>query len=201
MLPFTLQSQEIDLNDAQDLYARLNSGQFLPDDLETLKYLQQSIEDTLVIRKTFSDKNGVNHLEIQVINPCGENKHDGWINHIVVRLSNKNYSDTLIYYNPRVAMTLINLLERNIALKTVSGRQAVFFSFARCGNADDDLQVICIVFYDHKKYIYPINLRGVDFENYKIVDDLNEKFKYLPRKLRKKLIKHFNSQNKAAIWF
>jgi len=202
---------DIDLNDAQDLYRRLNSGQLLPGDLETLNYLQQQYsEDTLVIRKTFNDKNGKNQLDVVVINPCLQLKEfeeavmydnwrkyyriDGWINYITVSLNNKNYSDTLIYYNPGVAMSLIHLLERNITLKTISGRKAVFIPFSYCGTSDDDIQITCIVFYDHQKYLYPINLQGADFQNYKIVDDLNEKFEDLPKELKKELIEHINSQ-------
>ena len=43
--------------------------------------------DTLVIHKTFSDRNGNNNLEIKVINPCRENKYDGGINYIITRFS------------------------------------------------------------------------------------------------------------------
>jgi hypothetical protein len=198
---------------SEDFYNRLNSGQALPDDSQTLKQLQQGIHDTLVIRKTFSDKNGNNNLEIKVINPCrlAENlefgsddfwkyyRVDGIINYIEVCLTNKNYSDTLIYYNPDVSMSLINLLESNISLKPVAGKQAVFIPFTCCGNADDDRQITCIVFYDHEKYIYHINLRGEAFENYKIVDNLDEKFKDLPKKLKTELVKHINSRYKEVI--
>jgi len=201
------------LCEAEGLYNRLNAGQFDLSDLQTLEKLKLSIEDTLLIRKTFSDKNGNNNLEIKVINPCrlAENfepgsddfwKHyrvDGIINYIEVCLTNKNYSDTLIYYNPYVLMSLINLLESNIALKSISGKQAVFIPFTNCTMADDHKQITCIVFYDHRKYIYHINLRGEEFENYKIVENLDEKFKDLPKKLKTELIKYINSQYKEVI--
>ena len=215
LLP-TLQAQEREFDvwgfynssASEDFYNRMNSGQSLLDDQQTLKQLQQFIRDTLVIRKTFSDKNGNNNLEIKVINPCqlAENfeygsddfwkycRVDGLINYIEVCLTNKKYSDTLIYYNSGVAMSLINLLESNIVLKSISGKQAVFIPFAYCGNADDDMQITCIVFYDYQKYIYHINLHGEDFDNYKIVDNLDEKFNDLPKKLKNELIKHINSQ-------
>jgi len=157
--------------------------------------------DTLVIHKTFHDKNGNNNLEIKVVNPCGENKYDGWINYITVSLHNKNYSDTLIYNNSNYEMSLINLVESNLALKSISGKQAVFIPFAYCGNVDDDKQITCIVLYDHKTHIYRINLRGIEFQNYKIVDDLNEKLKDLPKKLKKKLINHINSQYETILGF
>jgi hypothetical protein len=146
--------------------------------------------DTLVIHKIFSDKNGNNNLEITVLNPCGEIKSDGWENYITVRLHNKNYSDTLTYSNPNYEMTLINLVENNIVLKLIAGKQAVFIPFAYCGTADDDKQIAYIVFYNHKATIHHINLRGEDFNNYKIVDNLDEKLRKIPKKLRKELIKH-----------
>ena len=217
----TLQAQEIKFDVAdfynsdifEDFYNRLNSGKSLPDDYQTLKQLQLSIHDTLVIHKTFNDKNGNNNLEIKVINPCrlAENfeygsddfwkyyRVDGVINYIEVYLTNKNYSDTLIYYNPYVTMSLINLSESDIALKSISGKQAVFILFSHCAMADDNKQITCIVFYDHRKYIYQINLRGVEFDNYRIVDNLDEKLKNLPKKLKTELIKHINSEYKEVI--
>jgi hypothetical protein len=207
-------------NAADDFYSRLNSGQPLPGDLQTLEYLQRFIRDTLVINKTFNNKNGVNRLEIEVINPCREprnieefNSEDSWkyyrydgvINYIVVRLTNKNYSDTLVYYHPGVLMNLINPLERNITLKTISGRQAVFIPFAYCGTQDPErIQISCIILYNRQKYIYhniDLHVYDADLENYKVFDDLNEKFKDLPKKLKKELIKYFNSQNKTAVWY
>ena len=211
-----VQAQEIefDLMDfynsdvAEYFYSRLNSGQLLPDDYQTLEYLKQYANDTIIIHKTFTDKNGNNNLEIKVINPCRlsenieEMRVDGkGINFIFVQLENENYSDTLIYYNPDPQMSLINLVENNIVLKSISGKQAVFILFAYCGNADDDEQITCIVFYYHKKYIYRINLHGVEFQNYKIVDDLNEKLKDLPKKLKKELINHINSQYETVLGF
>ena len=207
----TLQAQELKF-DVADFYNRLNNGQSLPADRQTLEQLQLFIHDTLVIHKIFNDKNGNNNLEIRVINPCrlAENLEedsddfwkyysvDGVINYIEVCLTNKNYSDTLIYYNPNVTMSLINLLESNITLKSISGKEAVFILFSRCEMADDDKQITCIVFYDHRKYIYQINLRGVEFENYRIVDNLDEKLKNLPKKLKMGLIKYINSQYKRG---
>ena len=185
-------------NDFYGFYERANNGQLSNYDKESLEILQRVfIRDTLVISKTFRDKNGYNNLEIEVFDPCFRNlekdRVDGLINYITVRLTNKKYSDTLFYYNPAVYASLINLIESNIFFKSISGKQAVFIPFSYCGMADDDWKITYIVLYDHKKYIYHINLRGEDFQNYKVVDDLNEKLKELPAKLKKELIYHINA--------
>lgn len=157
--------------------------------------------DTLVVRKTVIDRKDTNTLEIKIINPCGENKYDAAKNYMTVRLHSKNRSDTLLYVNPYPQMSLVNFSESNLALKSVSGRQAVFIPFAYCGNADDNRQITVIVLYDREKYIYEINLHGEEFQNYKIVDNLNEKFKGLPRKLKKELIRLINSQYGTILGF
>ena len=67
--------QESDFNDMQNLYERFNNKQLLPGDLEILEALHHScVIDSLVIRKTFNDKNGINRLEIKVFDPCCELK-------------------------------------------------------------------------------------------------------------------------------
>ncbi len=199
-------AQEIDVNDLEISFNRINSGQILPSDHQTLEYLRRYENDSLIIRKMFTDKNGTNKLEIKVVNPCKQSENideirvDGIINYIIIRLQCKDRSrpastDTLTYYNPNVPMSLIHLEESNITLKTIAGKQAVFIPFAYCMSAgDDDIRIAYIVFYDHQKYFYHINLRGQDFANYKIVDDLDEKFKALPPKLKKGFIQLVQSQ-------
>jgi len=232
ILPATLQAQEFgfgeddfDLNDARDLYERLNNKQLLPNDLAILKSLQGDVKDSLVFYKTFTDKNGKNNLEIKIINPCLELKSlnealdengddfwkyfrvDGWINYIVVSLNNKNYSDTLIYYHPGVGMTLMNLLESDIVIKSISNKDALFLSFYYCGTqSPDEREITCIVMHDHKKHLFHITQsndyveKGDNyFTQFKVVDNLDEKLTYLPKKLRKEVIKHIKFRYETTI--
>ncbi|KAF2509089.1 hypothetical protein [Flavobacterium foetidum] len=177
----------------------------LPGDKKILAELQPYITDSLVIHKTFVDKSGKNNLEIKVVNPCKrsenaeEKRVDGWLNYISVRLSNKSFGDTLLYYNPYVAMSLIDLAESTIVVKAYSGKQAVFIPFANCGNADDDRNITYILLYNRKKYVYHIRLHGENFENYTIKDNLTEKFKDLPANLKKGFIQLVQSQYKNVI--
>jgi hypothetical protein len=87
-------------------------------------------------------------------------------------------------------MQTILFRESEIWFKELNRIQAVFIPFAYCGNADNDIQISYIVFYNHQASIYHINLRGEDFANYKIADNLEEKLNDLPQNLRKELIKH-----------
>ena len=230
ILPATLQAQEFgfgeddfDLNDARDLYERLNNKQLLPNDLAILKSLQQwAVQDSLVFYKTFTDKNGKNNLEIKLINPCREPqneaelnseeswkyfRYDGWINYIFVSLSNKNYSDTLVYYHPGVGMTLMNPLESDIVIKSISNKDAIFLFFYYCGTQDpEEREITCIVMHDQKKYLFHITQSngyiekgGNYFPQFKVVDNLDEKLTYLSRKLRKEVIKHIKFRYETTL--
>lgn len=155
--------------------------------------------DTLVINRTFLDINGCNEFVVRVVNPYGENNYGGSENSVTVRLCNENYSDTLIYDNPGYEMSAIRLSEDNIVFRSVDGRRAVFIPFSCGGNADDDMQIACIVLYDHKKQLYHIRLRGEEFQHYKIIDDLNEVFKGLDSRLRMELKGFIESEYEAII--
>jgi len=186
----------------------LNCGQALPEDLKILENLKQYISDTLVIHK-ISDS-GVN-LEIKLINPCysPENedeipRFDGLINYIEIRMKDRNYSDSLVYYNSGVAMSLINLTENNVVFQSITqNKNAVFISFSYCGTTDpDEERITYIVFYDRKKYLFDINLRVTEteyFRNYQIVDDLYDKLKDLPEMLKRTLIKHLHIKHEIHI--
>jgi hypothetical protein len=184
-------------NEVEGFYARLNSGQILLKDQRILDNLLNCCrKDSLVINKEFDNKN----LEITVVNPYYYPEYesnedyprvDGIINYIVVNFN----SDSLVYYNPNPPMSLINLDENNIYMKDIIDKQAVFIPFNYCSNADDEMEIIYIVLYDHQKYLYHITLRGEnEFADYKIIDDLDEKFKDLPAELKQELIDHINAE-------
>jgi hypothetical protein len=179
------------------IYDRFNAGKQLPEDVEVFKYLKRYIYDSLTIHKTFPNKNRENRLEIKVINPCNdevdiEDKNFrvmGMINSISVWLSNKNETDSLVYFNPNVLMSLIKLRKEDIVFKSISNKPAVFIPFSYCGNADDDIIISYIVFYNKKKYLYHINLEGENFCNYRLNDNLDNKLKDMPQKLKNEFIK------------
>lgn len=210
LLSTTLHAQEIDVNDLEDFYTRLNKGQLSNNDRQTFESLQRFVHGSLIIEKTFHDKNGNNELEIKVINPRQfsddldddserEIMVDGWINYIEVRLNNENYSDTLIYYNPTVAESLIHVESNNISLECISGKYAIFIPFFIYNGNIDINTITFIVFYDSQKYLYHINFSGTETEYLKITDDLDEKFKELPGKLKKELIKQVYSNYKTVL--
>jgi hypothetical protein len=179
-------------NKTEGFYARLNSEQILLKDQRILdNLLNCSRKDSIRINKEFNDKN----LEIIVVNPCQlaeENyRVDGIINYIVVNLN----SDLFIYYNPNPMMSLINLEDNNIVVKSIADKQAVFIPFNYCQMADVEINIAYIVLYDNQKYFYHITLRGEnEFAHYKIADNLDEKFKDLPAELKQELIDHINAE-------
>ena len=153
-----------------------------------------------VIHRTFHNDNGLNELEIRVTNPYGGHNYPGGKpNSLTVRLSNGRYADTLVYDNPDYEMSLIALSEANIALRTVGDRTAVIIPFSYGGNADDDLQIGCAVLCDRRKYLFHIRLRGEEFQNYRIVDDLNVIFRELPRVWRRPLTEFIETEYEAIV--
>lgn len=214
-----LSAQEIELDDLHNFYNRINNGQLLPKDNHILQSLQQKYtEDTTIFKKSFYDKNGTNRLEIEVVNPCLEltsfeeaAEHDnwrdyfrvdGWINSVTVILDNEYFSDTLIYYNTGVTLTLTNLLEQNIALEKVLGTEAVIIPFSYCGTLDpDDIQITCIIMHDHKKHLYHFVLTpNGDKRTYKL-DNPDAIFKDLPKNLQDVVVDYFSEQNQETDWY
>lgn len=184
-------------------YSRINSGTTYARDMSILDVMKGYARDSISIDRTFKDSNGKNKLKIKVINPCclddDAYRVDGMINYISVEIANKNFADTLIYYNPDVLMSLISLSESKITLKSIGRRKAVFIPFSYCCNADDDVRMGIIVCCNDKISLYHINLRGEDFANYKINDDLDETFAELSPALKKKLIQFIETQYQTFI--
>ncbi|NDV69866.1 hypothetical protein [Dysgonomonas sp. 25] len=176
-------------------YERLNRGEATPEDLTALSWFSHSSVDTLTIKKTFTDKGAENRLTVQVLNPCicsdemdfEDYRVNGLFNAISAHIENEKYTDSLLYYNPHVAMSLIDLREKEIIFKTVARKTAAIIPFSYCGNADMDITISYILFYDRKKYLIHINYRSrhEGFEDYHLYDNLDEKLKELPTKLKK----------------
>lgn len=180
-----------------DFFHYINSGMTTPEDIRFLKSLETEYRDTLTISRVFSDKNGKNHLEIIVYDNCNDTlevgegyRADGMINCVTAHISNKKGSDSLRYYNPDVMMSLLYLKEKNIVTKNIAGKTAVFAPMIYCGNADVAIWVSYILAYDGKVYLKHIHAQSPEggFDNYQLYDNLDEKLKDLPEKLKKEFI-------------
>jgi len=197
-----IQTISIDFANIEDFYNRINDGTATPQDIEDLNILKSYSSNTLSIIKTHPDNIDRVLLTIEVSSPCNNDfesedfKVDGIVNSISATMHYKGKTDNILYYNPNVLMSLINLKEQNIIIKYIDYKYAVIFPFSYCSNADKDITISYIIFYNHKKYLFHINLTAInDFDKYQLNDDLHTKLKSLPKKIRKEFVTLLNNTN------
>ncbi len=154
------------------------------------------IPDTITTTKTWIDKNGLNMLTIHVNAACNPDTlpHDGHQTMISAQLSNNLYKVKAVYDEPNYQMKMIYFDESDIWYYDINGVKAVFIPFDYCGNADDDMVVSFIILYNKQKYIYHINLKGEDFANYRLNDNLNKKLKKLPKELQPEFVRYLKAK-------
>lgn len=153
-------------------------------------------QDSLIVQKNFKDGNVANKLTVKVINPCNAEKErfDGAVTIIRAAVENKNYSDRIVYNYPDAQSGLINLKINNISDYNINKHQAVLIPFTYCGNWDNDTKVSYIIFYNHKKYLYHIKYYCGEDGKCKLNDNLNVTLKYLPSKVKSKLMKDLETK-------
>ncbi|MBL1220046.1 hypothetical protein JET18_04300 [Chryseobacterium sp. L7] len=158
--------------------------------------LKRYYQDSLIVQKNFKDGNVPSKLTVKVINPCNAEKErfDGAVTIISAVVESKNYSDSIVYNYPDAQSGLINLKINTISDYTINKHQAVLIPFTYCGNWDNDTKVSCIIFYNHKKYLYHIKYRCGEDNKCKINDNLNITLKDLPTELKSKVIKDLETK-------
>lgn len=165
-------------------------------------FAQIIIPKSLSVRKTWTDGNGLNTLNVNVSAACfpdDEYSQPGYPTEITATLDNSRYKLVMSYNVKNYQMEMIHLNEEDLFFCDLNGINAVLIPFSYCGNADDDMVISYIVLYAGKKYLFHINLRGSDFANYKVNDNLDKKLKALPDKLKSTLIEHIDLQCKKTI--
>ena len=159
---------------------------------------QTILPDSIMIHKSWNDKNGKNKLTVKVNALCNPNRppFDGHETKIEAEIRNAGGSQEIVYNDEDYQMEMILFRENDIWLEEFNKIKAVFIPFFYCGNSDSDIKASFIIFYNTKKYLYHINFHCTENGTCKVTDDLNTKLKELSPKLRNSFIKSLKSKYK-----
>ncbi|WP_343534910.1 hypothetical protein [Pedobacter sp.] len=157
--------------------------------------------DSIEIHKVWKDKNGENKLTVNVNALCNPDKppFDGHKTKLRALLKNKNFAQEIIFDDKNYQMEMILFREKDIWLTEYKGNKAVFIPFFYCGNADNDVKVSFIIFYNRKKYLYHIKFYCNEEGKCNLNEpNINLKLKGLPKEVRDEFAKKLKAFTKAS---
>lgn len=164
--------------------------------------------DSLIINKTWNDRNGENNLYIRVYAACNPDKppFDAHLTQIQAHLKNASRNLKIEYDEPDYQMCMIFLSEKDIWFHDVNGIKAVFIPFTYCGNEDTTVLLSYIILYKKHKYLFHFTFEcNEDFEDGSecILDEKSarKQIKKLPKELREVLFNHLKENYKTEIDF
>jgi hypothetical protein len=160
--------------------------------------------DSILISKTWTDKNGENRLTINGTELCNYEKCcvDGHPSKLEVSLTNNKHSLKVKYklLFDEYQMKTIFFRENEIWFQELNGINAVFIPFFYCGNYDQDTKISYIILYDNQKYLFHIQY-FLDIEGdgcFRLNDDLDKKCKKIAsEKFRKMVIEQLQTKYKS----
>lgn len=163
---------------------------------------QVMILDSLYIQKSWTDKNGINTLSINVNALCNPNKppFDGQETKINAELVNNEFSLKQEYNDKDYQMEMLQFYEKDIWFYKYKEAQAVFIPFFYCANLDNEVKVSYIIFYNNSwldHFYYKCTEEGDCWLN----DKLEKKVDDLSIKIRKELVKQLKPDIKTILIF
>lgn len=159
---------------------------------------------TQTFSKSFTDINGKNLLEIRILNPCilDTPPWDADQCTITATLTNTKTVSKLFYDHPDAQMSLIYLVEKEIAVRKIDGITAVFIPFYYCGATESfDRKVSYFIFYKGRKYDLHLNYYCEDEKKCKVVQGSNTLFKSFPIALKSYFSKYLAQKHRLRSSF
>lgn len=164
--------------------------------------------DSVIINKTWIDRNGENKLYIRVYAACNPDKppFDAHLTQIQAHLKNTSRSLNIKYDEPDYQMCMIFLSEKDIWFHDVNGIKAVFIPFSYCGNMDTTVRLSYIILYKKHKYLFHFTFECNEIFEGGTKCILEEKsarkqIKKIPKELREVLFNHLKENYETEIDF
>lgn len=161
--------------------------------------------DSVIINKTWNDRNRENNLYIKVYAACNPDKppFDAHFTEVRVHLKNATHDLKIEYDEPDYQMCMIFLSEKDIWFHDVNGIKAAFIPFSYCGNMDTTVRLSYIILYKKHKRVFHFTFECKDDVSECILDEKSarKQIKKLPKELREVFFNHLKENYKTEIDF